>query len=189
MDFHASQVQGYFDIPVDLLLGTPILAKYYIKKGFKEDNNVVVVSPDAGGVTRARKFADKLNAPIAILDKRKSRENISETINVIGDIKDKKILLVDDIIDTAATITNGANALIKLGAKEVYACCTHAILSDIAIKRLNESSIKELVILNTIYLNKEKSSDKIKILSVAPVFAEAIRRIYEEISVSKIFED
>jgi len=189
MDLHASQVQGYFDIPVDHLLGTPILAKYYIQKGFRENNNIVVVSPDAGSVARARKFADKLDAPIAIIDKRKPRANVSETINVIGDIKDKKVLLVDDIIDTAVTITNGANALIKLGAKEVYACCTHAILSDCAIKRLNESNIKELVILNTISLNTDSILNKVKILSVAPVFAEAIRRIYEEISISKIFED
>jgi ribose-phosphate pyrophosphokinase len=189
MDLHASQIQGYFNIPVDHLLGTPILAKYYIQKGFREDDEVVVVSPDLGSVTRARKFADKLHAPIAIIDKRRPRANVSEIMNVIGDIKDKKVILVDDLIDTAGTITNGADALIKLGAKEVYACCTHAVLSGPAIKRLQESKVKELVMLNTIDLTEDKMIDKFKILSVAPVFAEAIKRIYEDISVSKLFED
>lgn len=189
MDLHASQIQGYFNIPVDHLLGTPILAKYYIQKGFREDDDVVVVSPDVGSVTRARKFADKLRAPIAIIDKRRPRANVSEIMNVIGDIKDKKVILVDDLIDTAGTITNGANALIKLGAREVYACSTHAVLSGPAIKRLQDSSIKELVTLNTINLSEDKILDKFKILSVAPVFAEAIKRIYEDISVSKLFED
>ena len=189
MDLHASQIQGYFDIPVDHLLGTPILAKYYIEKGFREDDEVVVVSPDLGSVTRARKFADKLHAPIAIIDKRRPRANVSEIMNVIGDVKDRKVILVDDLIDTAGTITNGADALIKLGAKEVYACCTHAVLSGPAIKRLQESKVKELVTLNTINLTEDKILDKFKILSVAPVFAEAIKRIYEDISVSKLFED
>lgn len=189
MDLHASQIQGYFNIPVDHLLGTPILAKYYIQKGFREDDEVVVVSPDLGSVTRARKFADKLHAPIAIIDKRRPRANVSEIMNVIGDIKDKKVILVDDLIDTAGTITNGADALIKLGAREVYACCTHAVLSGPAIKRLQESKVKELVMLNTIDLTEDKMIDKFKILSVAPVFAEAIKRIYEDISVSKLFED
>ncbi|MFL0195136.1 ribose-phosphate diphosphokinase [Clostridium sp. WILCCON 0269] len=189
MDLHASQIQGYFNIPLDHLLGAPILAKYFIQKGFDEKDDVVVVSPDLGSVTRARKFADKLHASIAIIDKRRPRINVSEIMNIIGDIKDKTVILVDDMIDTAGTITNGANALMERGAKEVYACCTHSVLSGPAIERIQDSAIKELVMLNTIDLPEDKMLDKFKILTVAPVFAEAIRRIYEDISVSKLFED
>lgn len=189
MDLHAAQIQGYFNIPVDHLLGMPILAKYFIQKGLNERDDVVVVSPDLGSVTRARKFADKIHAPIAIIDKRRPRPNVSEIMNVIGDIKDKTVILVDDMIDTAGTITNGANALVKMGAKEVYACCTHAVLSGPAIERIENSAIKELIMLNTINLPEEKMLDKFKILSVAPVFAEAIKRIYEDVSVSKLFEE
>jgi ribose-phosphate pyrophosphokinase len=189
MDLHAAQIQGYFNIPLDHLLGAPILAKYFIQKGFAEKEDVVVVSPDLGSVTRARNFADKLHAPIAIIDKRRPKANVSEIMNVIGDIKDKTVILIDDMIDTAGTITNGANALVKMGAKEVYACCTHSVLSGPAIDRIKESAIKELVMLNTINLPEDKMLDKFKILSVAPVFAEAIKRIYEDISVSKLFED
>lgn len=189
MDLHASQIQGYFNIPVDHLLGAPILAKYFIQKGFKDRDDVVVVSPDLGSVTRARKFADKIHAPIAIIDKRRPKANVSEIMNIIGDIKGKTVILVDDMIDTAGTITNGANALKKMGAKEVYACCTHGVLSGPAIERIRESEIKELVMLNTIDVKDELMLDKFKLLSVAPVFAEAIRRIYEEVSVSKLFEE
>ena len=189
MDLHAAQIQGYFNIPLDHLLGAPILSKYFIQKGFLDRDDVVVVSPDLGSVTRARKFADKLQAPIAIIDKRRPKANVSEVMNIIGEIKDKTVILVDDMIDTAGTITNGANALIKMGAKEVYACCTHAVLSGPAIKRIEESEIKELIMLNTIQLPDHKNHEKFKVLSVAPVFAEAIRRIYEDVSVSKLFED
>ncbi|MCH5138839.1 ribose-phosphate pyrophosphokinase, partial [Clostridiaceae bacterium UIB06] len=129
MDLHAAQIQGYFNIPLDHLLGAPILAKYFVQKGFADREDVVVVSPDLGSVTRARKFADKLHAPIAIIDKRRPKANVSEIMNIIGDIQGKTVILVDDMIDTAGTITNGANALVKMGAKEVYACCTHAVLS------------------------------------------------------------
>lgn len=189
MDLHAAQIQGYFNIPVDHLLGMPILAKYFVQKGLSERDDVVVVSPDLGSVTRARKFADKLHAPIAIIDKRRPKPNVSEIMNIIGDIKGKTAILVDDMIDTAGTITNGANALINMGAKEVYACCTHAVLSGPAIERIDKSCIKELVMLNTICLSEDKMLDKFKVLSVAPVFAEAIKRIYEDVSVSKLFED
>ena len=189
MDLHAAQIQGYFNIPLDHLLGAPILAKYFIQKGFADRDDVVVVSPDLGSVTRARKFADKLHAPIAIIDKRRPKANVSEIMNVIGDIHEKTVILIDDMIDTAGTITNGANALVKMGAKEVYACCTHSVLSGPAIDRIKESAIKELVMLNTIDLPEEKMLDKFKMLSVAPVFAEAIKRIYEDVSVSKLFED
>jgi ribose-phosphate pyrophosphokinase len=187
MDLHASQIQGYFDIPVDHLLGAPILAKYYQEKGLVGDD-VVVVSPDLGSVGRARKFADKLHCPIAIIDKRRPKPNVSEVMNVIGDIKGKKVILIDDMIDTAGTITNGANALLDLGAIEVYACCSHPILSGPAIERINDSVIKELIVLNTVPLSEEKSIDKIKNLSVAPIFAEAIKRIYEGLPVSRLFE-
>jgi ribose-phosphate pyrophosphokinase len=189
MDLHAAQIQGYFNIPLDHLLGAPILSKYFIQKGFLDRDDIVVVSPDLGSVTRARKFADKLQAPIAIIDKRRPKANVSEVMNIIGDIKDKTVILVDDMIDTAGTITNGANALIKMGAREVYACCTHAVLSGPAIQRIEESEIKELIMLNTIQLPEHKNHEKFKVLSVAPVFAEAIRRIYEDVSVSKLFED
>lgn len=189
MDLHAAQIQGYFDIPVDHLLGVPILGKYFAQNGFDQRDDVVVVSPDLGSVTRARKFADRIHAPIAIIDKRRPKPNVSEIMHIIGDIKDKTCILVDDMIDTAGTITNGASALMKMGAKEVYACCTHSVLSGPAIERINESVIKEFIMLNTIALPENKKSDKFKMLSVAPVFAEAIRRIYEEISVSKLFEE
>ncbi|MEY8000847.1 ribose-phosphate diphosphokinase [Clostridium sp. Mt-5] len=189
MDLHAAQIQGYFNIPLDHLLGAPILAKYFIQKGFDEREDIVVVSPDLGSVTRARKFADKLHATIAIIDKRRPKANVSEVMNIIGDVKGKTAILVDDMIDTAGTITNGAQALMDRGAKEVYACCTHAVLSGPAIERIKNSVIKELIMLNTINLPESKMLDKFKILSIAPVFAEAIRRIYEDISVSKLFED
>jgi len=186
MDLHASQIQGYFDIPLDHLLGVPILSKYFQEMNFNEEE-LVVVSPDLGSVTRARKVADRLHTPIAIIDKRRPKANVCEVMNVIGDIKDKTVILVDDMIDTAGTITNGANALMDLGAKEVYACCTHAVLSGPAVERIQKSAIKELVTLNTVRISEEKRIDKIKILSVAPIFAEAIKRIYEDMSVSKLF--
>ncbi len=187
MDLHCAQIQGFFDIPVDHLLGVPILTPYYAEK-FKDDmEDVVVVSPDFGSVTRARNVARRLDVPIAIIDKRRPKPNVSEVMNIIGDIKDKRVILVDDMIDTAGTITHGAEALLDRGAKEVYACCTHPVLSGPAIERLVESPIKELVVLDTIALTPEKQIDKIKTLSVAPVFAEAITRIYEEVSISTLF--
>lgn len=187
MDLHATQLQGYFNIPVDHLLGAPILSKYFQNSGLCGDD-VVIVSPDIGGVTRARKFADRLHSSIAIIDKRRPKANVSEVMNVIGDVKGKTAILIDDIIDTAGTITNGANALLDLGAKDVYACCTHGVLSNPAVERLEKSILKEVVILNTIALPEEKRINKIKALSVAPVFAEAIKRIYEDLSISTIFE-
>ncbi|MCY6960323.1 ribose-phosphate diphosphokinase [Clostridium brassicae] len=187
MDLHAAQIQGYFNIPVDNLRGAPILAKYFIEEGFKDQSDVVVVSPDLGSVTRARDFADRLNCPIAIIDKRRPKANVCEVMNIIGDIKDKKVILIDDMIDTAGTITNGANALIERGAKEVYACCSHAVLSGPAFERIESSAIKKLVVLNSIALPEDKKSDKYEVLSVAPIFAEAIKRIYEDVSISKLF--
>ncbi|MEF9935448.1 MAG: ribose-phosphate diphosphokinase, partial [Clostridium sp.] len=173
--------------PLDHLLGAPILAKTFEAKGLTDDE-VVVVSPDLGSVTRARKFADKLHASIAIIDKRRPRANVCEVMNVIGDVKGKNVILLDDMIDTAGTITNAANALKELGAKDVYACCSHAVLSGPAIERINESAIKELYVLNTIALTDGKKVDKIKSLTVANVFAEAIKRIHENTGISALFE-
>ncbi len=187
MDLHAAQIQGFFNIPLDHLLGFPKLAPYFMNRFSDNMDDVVVVSPDFGSVTRARKFAQRLNVPIAIIDKRRPKANVAEVMNIIGDIKDKRIILVDDMIDTAGTITNGASALMERGAKEIYACCTHPVLSGPAIKRISECPIKELVVLDTIALPEEKKIDKIHVLSVADIFAEAIKRIYADISVSPMF--
>ena len=186
MDLHAAQIQGFFNIPVDHLLGGTYLAQYYLEK-FPQRSDLVVVSPDLGSVTRARNFASKLDVPIAIIDKRRPKPNVAEVMNIIGDIKDKKVILVDDMIDTAGTITPGAKALAERGAKEVYACCTHGVLSGPAMERISDSPIKELVTLDTIAIPEEKMIEKIKTISVAPLFAEAIRRIYCDGSVSELF--
>ncbi len=185
MDLHAAQIQGYFNIPVDHLLGAPILAEYFIKKQMRD---AVVVSPDVGSVARARYFANMMNLPIAIVDKRRPKANVSEVMNVIGDIQDKDVVLIDDIIDTGGSITEAANAMKRLGAREIFACCTHAVFSGPAINRIEESMIKEMVILDTIPLSSGKASQKITTLSVASIFAEAITRIYEGLSVSKLFD-
>lgn len=186
MDLHASQIQGYFDIPVDHLKGSPILAQYFSEKQLED---LVVVAPDLGSVTRSRDFSYKLNAPIAIVDKRRPEANVSEIMNIIGDIKDKNVILIDDMIDTAGTIVNAAKALKSLGAKDIYACCTHGVFSGPAVERIKNSDIKELVVLDTINLSEDmRALDNIKILSVAPVFAEAIRRIFNNDSVSTMFE-
>ncbi|HIV02009.1 MAG TPA: ribose-phosphate diphosphokinase [Candidatus Aphodoplasma excrementigallinarum] len=187
MDLHAAQIQGFFNIPVDHLLGVPILAPYYAKKFGRDRDDIVVVSPDLGSVTRARNFAQRLNVPLAIIDKRRPKANVSEVMNIIGDVKEKTVILVDDMIDTAGTITHGAQALVDYGAKEVYACCTHPVLSGPAIERIENCPITELLVLDTISLPEEKKIDKIKTMSVAPVFAEAIERIYEDLSVSTLF--
>lgn len=187
MDLHAPQIQGFFDIPVDHLLGVPILAPYFNEKFDGNKDNVVVVSPDLGSVTRARNFATRLDVPIAIVDKRRPKANVCEVMNIIGDIKDKICIIVDDMIDTAGTLCNGANALKERGAKQVYACATHGVLSGPAIQRITDSVIDELVILDTICQPEDKKCDKIKFLSVADVFGEAIKRIYDDTSISEIF--
>lgn len=188
MDLHAAQIQGFFDIPVDHLLGVPILAPYFEEK-FKDcKDDVMVVSPDLGSVTRARNFASRLDVNLAIVDKRRQRANVCEVMNIIGNVEGKRVIIVDDMIDTAGTLCNAAKAILEIGgAKEVYACATHGVLSGPAIQRLQESVIKELVLLDTIELPEEKKIDKIKILPVAPVFAEAIERIYEDKPVSPLF--
>lgn len=186
MDLHAGQIQGFFDIPVDHLLGVPILADYFISKGLED---LVVVSPDLGGVTRARQLADRLHCPIAIIEKRRPAPGVAEVMNLIGSVNGKTAIVVDDIVDTAGSLTEGAKALTNYGAKEVYACCTHAVLSPPAVERVANSNIKELVVTNTIPVPDEKRIDKIKVLSVAPIFGEAIIRIFGDLSVSKLFDD
>jgi ribose-phosphate pyrophosphokinase len=185
MDLHAPQIQGYFDIPVDHLLGLPILVKYF--KSMKVPD-LVVVSPDHGSVTRARNMATPLDVPIAIVDKRRPKANVSEIMNIIGDIENKNCLLVDDMIDTAGTMTNAANALVEMGAKDVYACCTHGVLSGPAIERIEDCAIREMILLDTVTLPKEKQIKKIKTLSVAPLFADAMTNIHTNVSVSKLFQ-
>lgn len=186
MDLHAPQLQGFFDIPVDHLHGGPILAEHF-KAKFQSLDDVVVVAPDVGGVTRARKFAEVLEVPLAIIDKRRPKANISEIMNIIGDVENKRVILIDDIIDTGGTIVNAANALREIGAKEVYACCTHGVLSGPAIERIQASQLEKLVMLNTIPLPEEKRIDKIVQLSVAGILAEAIERIYSDKSISTLF--
>ncbi len=190
MDLHAAQIQGYFDIPVDHLVGMPILGKYFkelIKNG-TINNDIVVVSPDLGSVTRTRSLSNILECPIAIVDKRRPKPNVSEIMNIIGEIEGKTAILVDDMVDTAGTITNAANALKKLGAAEVYACATHPVLSGPAIQRIQDSEIKQMILLNTIPVPPEKKLEKMKILSVAPLFAEAMMRVFNNESVSKLFD-
>jgi len=187
MDLHAPQIQGFFDIPLDHLIGVPILAKYFLENVNLE--NAVVVSPDLGSVPRARNFATKLDLPLAIVDKRRPKANVAEIMNIIGDVKDKTAIMVDDMIDTAGTIVAAAQALMDYGAKEIYACCTHPVLSGPAVERIQNSPIKELIVLNTIPLPPEKRIDKIKVLSVADLFAEAINRIYEDVAISTLFDE
>jgi ribose-phosphate pyrophosphokinase len=188
MDLHCAQIQGFFNIPVDHLVGMPLLSKYYEEKFGISSNDVVAVSPDLGSVTRTRSFAESLDIPIAIVDKRRPKPNVSEIMNIIGDFKDKNIILYDDMIDTAGTITNAANALKEKGAKAVYACCTHAVLSGAAIERIEKSAIEELLVLNTIPLTEEKISPKIKVKSVARSFANAIHCIHNGLPVSSMFD-
>lgn len=184
VDLHAGQIQGFFNIPVDHLYATPVLLNY-IKENFHDD--MVIVSPDAGGVERARAFAKRLGANLAIIDKRRPAPNVSEVMNIIGDIEGKTAIILDDMIDTAGTITQAAEALKKQGAKQIYACCSHAVLSGPAIERLDKSPIKELVVTNTIPKRDGASSDKIKRLSVGPLLGEAIKRIHYGESVSSLF--
>lgn len=184
LDLHAPQIQGFFDIPIDHLVAVPILAQFFQSKNYED---VVIVSPDHGGVTRARKMADRLKAPIAIIDKRRPRPNVAEVMNIVGNVEGKTCILIDDIIDTAGTITLAAKALKEYGAKRVFACCTHPVLSGPAIERIQNSEIEQLVVTNTIALAEEKKIDKIVELSVAPLIGEAIVCVYEDRSVSSLF--
>lgn len=186
MDLHAAQIQGFFDIPVDHLRGAPALAAYYVEKGYAGED-LVVVSPDLGSVTRARNFANRLGARLAIVDKRRPRPNVSEVMNIIGEVKGCRAILVDDLLDTGGTLVKAAEALMKMGAKEVSACCTHGVLSGEAIYRIAASPLRELVITDTVPLG-DKRCDKIVVLSVASVFSQAIERIYNDLPVSTLYE-
>lgn len=187
MDLHAAQIQGFFDIPVDHLLGVPLLVPHFVEKLAEVHDDVVIVSPDFGSVNRARNFAQRFDAPIAIIDKRRQRANVCEVMNIIGDVKDKTVVLVDDMIDTAGTLCNAARAVIEIGgAREVYACATHGVLSGPAFERIAASPIKEVVLLDTIPQDTARL-DKLVMLPVAPVFSEAIERIYEDKPVSTLF--
>lgn len=185
LDLHAPQIQGFFNIPIDHLQGVPILSDYFEKKNLQD---IIVVSPDHGGVTRARKLADRLKTPIGIIDKRRPRPNVAEVMNIIGNVEGKTAILIDDIIDTGGTISLAANALIENGATEVYACCTHPVLSGPAIERIKDSNIKELVVTNSIPLPEEKKLDNITVLSVSSLIGEAIIRVHEQQSVSILFD-
>ncbi len=188
MDLHCAQIQGFFTIPVDHMIGNPLLVKYYQEKFMDDKDNLVVVSPDIGSVKRSRGFAETLDVPIAIIDKRRPEANVSEVMHIIGDVEGKRCIIVDDMIDTAGTICNAANALREHGATEVFACCTHPVLSGPAIERIDKSAINELVVLDTIVLDEDKKIEKIKQLSVADILADAISRIHHNESVSKLFK-
>ena len=186
MDLHALQIQGFFDIPVDHLIGGPLLYRYFQNI---VDDEFVVVSPDVGSVTRARNVASKMGAQMAIIDKRRPKANQLEVMNIIGDIQGKKCLMVDDMIDTAGTIVQGAEALYKNGAKEIYACCSHAVFSGPAIERIKNSHITKLVVLDTVHLPDEKKLDKIEVISSAKLFALAIENVYLDRKMSEIYEN
>ena len=187
VDLHAGQIQGFFDIPVDHLAAAPALAEYFHNLNLTKEE-MVVISPDLGGVTRARKMADLLDTSIAIIEKRRPQPGCAEVMNLIGDVKGKTCIMIDDMVDTAGSLCEGAKALMKMGAKEVYACCSHGILTDPAVQRIQDSAIKQLVITNTIPLAPKKKCDKIVTISLALMLAEFISCIYENGSVSKLFK-
>lgn len=188
MDLHSPQIQGFFNIPLDNLLGVPNIVPYFEKKFEDKMDNLVIVSPDLGSITRSRALATRLNnVPLAILDKRRPSPNVSEVMNIIGDVKGKDVVMYDDIIDTGGSLCNAVAAVIEFGAKSVTACATHAVLSKTAIDLISNSKLEELVIFDTIELPEEKHIDKIKVISVAPVFAEAVARIYSDKPMSSLF--
>jgi len=188
MDLHAPQIQGFFDIPVDNMFGNPIFVDYYAKKFGSSCEEMVVVSPDVGSVARARAFAQKLHMGLAIVDKRRQKANQCEVMNVIGDVTGKDCILFDDMVDTAGSLCNAAKALVEVGgAKKVYACASHGVLSGPALDRLQESVIEEVAFLDTIPAVDLVANPKLKYLSVAPMFSDAIERIYQEVSISKLF--
>ena len=185
VDLHAGQIQGFFNIPVDHLYGLSVLLEHVRKTPYKD---LVIVSPDAGGVERARIFAKKLQCSLAIIDKRREKENVAEVMNVIGEVRGRDVMLLDDMIDTAGTMVQGASALKEAGSRSVIAAATHAVLSGSAIRKINESAIKEVIVTNTIPLDsKQEQCSKLTVLSIAPLIAEAIERIHEESSISSLF--
>ena len=187
MDLHSSQIQGYFDIPVDHVYGSPTIVEYIKSKNLED---LVVVSPDVGGVARARAFASRLgDAPLAIIDKRRQAHNVAEVMNVVGDVRGKTAVLVDDMIDTAGTITEGARVLREQGARQVYACATHAVFSPPAIERLSNGCLEEVIVTNTIPIEPEHRFPQLRILSVAGLIGETISRVHEDCSVSSMFRN
>ena len=186
MDLHSSQLQGFFNIPVDNLMGMPVLAKHFKKVGVP--TNLTIVSPDMGSVVRSRTMASKFDAPLAIIDKRRPMANVMEVMNIIGDVKGRSCLMLDDMIDTAGTICQGAQALIDNGASEVVACCSHAVLSGPAIERLEASKLSKIIVLDTIELPEEKRIGKIEVVTISDLFAEAIERVYTDLPISKLYE-
>lgn len=185
IDLHAGQIQGFFNVPVDHLLGASLLAKHIKEKNMED---LIVVSPDLGGVTRARDLADRIGAPIAIIEKKRPQPGVAKVMNLIGNVEGKNCIIVDDIVDTAGSLVEGAKALQEFGAKSVTACITHAVLTDPACERIQNSNIRELVVTNTIEIPKDRKIDKITVLSVAPLLGEAIMRIFHDVSVSKLFD-
>lgn len=188
IDLHADQIMGFFDIPVDRLQAQPIITEYILNHGF-DKSKLVVVAPDAGSVKRSRALALSIGVPLAIIDKRRPRENDVEIMNVIGNVADRDVIMIDDMIDTAGTIVKGAKALDKLGAARIFACCTHAVLSGNAIERIQESPVYKLITTNTIPISEEKITDKIEVISIAGLMAKTIQRVHEGKSVSILFED
>lgn len=188
MDLHSPQIQGFFDIPLDHLQGVSALAPYFKKRFSGKEESLVCLSPDVGSVARVRNFASRIGVGFAIIDKRRQKANVCEVMNIIGDVKDKTVLIVDDMVDTAGTLCNAAKAAIETGgATEVFACATHGVLSGPAIERIEASPIKELILLDTIPLSDEKKSDKIKLLDTHSLFAQAIERIYTDKPVSILY--
>jgi ribose-phosphate pyrophosphokinase len=185
VDLHAGQIQGFFDIPVDHLLAGPLIADYVKKLRL---DNYVVVSPDVGNVKMARNYAQKLDAPLAIIDKRRPQPNVSEVMTIIGDIVGKNVFMFDDMIDTAGTIVNAAVALKEKGARVVYACCTHPVFSDNALQRIKDSSIEQVIVGNTVPVEGKQPLDKIRTISIAPLIGEAVRRVHNNLSVSSLFD-
>jgi ribose-phosphate pyrophosphokinase len=187
MDLHSPQIQGFFNLPVDHLLGIKVFVEYFHKKFGNRMDDIAVVAPDVGSVAKSRKMAQALKVPLVIIDKQRTDFDVTKVTTIIGDVKDKTLIIPDDLISTAGTITNGAQALTEAGAKDIYACCTHALLTGPAVDRIEKSPIKELVILDTIKIPDEKRIKKIKVYSAAPIFAEAIQRIHDGDSVSEMF--
>lgn len=189
MDLHAPQIQGFFNIPLDHLVGMAVFIEHFKKMFEKNKEEIVVVAPDIGSVTRARNLAEKLDVSIAIVEKRRQKANVSQVLNIIGDVKGKTVLMADDMIDTAGTLCNAADALLKIGkAKKIYACATHGVLSGPAIERIKNSSIEKLLIADTIPLTEEKTTEKIEVITVSHIFAKAIEKIHNNESVSSLFE-
>lgn len=186
IDLHAAQIQGFFNIPMDNLVGVPLLAEYFVNKPLHDP---IVVSPDLGGVTRARQMADLIGTPIAIIEKRRPMPGVAEVMNLIGSVEGRDAIIVDDIIDTAGSLTEGAKALKKFGARDVYAACTHPVFSDPAVERIAASDLKEVIVTDSIPIPAEKQHEKIKIVSIAPLFGEAILRISKNYSVSCLFNE